>query len=155
MVATQGDVAGFTFRSPEGVLLVLASTVIWALFWIYNVKDPRPALVKLFLNFAFGLLFMLTYWLFFMEHTLPPREGLLGAAYAGVFEMGLTFFLWLRALSLAERTAQIANLIFITPFGALVCIHFAVDEPIYPSTLAGLALIVAGIVIQKREERSA
>jgi len=155
VVATQGDVGGFRLRSPEGIFLTLSSTVIWALFWIYNVKDSRPPLVKLFLNFAFGLLFMFTYWLFFMEHSPPPREGLLGAAYAGVFEMGLTFFLWLKALSLAEKTAHIANLIFITPFGALVCIHFAVGEPIYPSTLIGLALIVTGIVIQKREERAA
>jgi drug/metabolite transporter (DMT)-like permease len=77
-----------------------------------------------------------------------PGEGLLGAAYVGTFEMGLTFVLWLKALRLSRTTAQVGNLIFLSPLLSLVLIHFLVGEEIFPSTLVGLVLILAGNVIQ-------
>ncbi len=154
VITTKGDPASLHFRSIRGVLLMLATTVIWSVFWILNMKDERPPSVKLFLGFSFGLLFSFLLWLFFLPHRKPPLEGLLGCLWAGVFEMGLTFFLWLGALSLAEKTAHVANLIFLTPFLALFWINLAVGERILPSTLFGLALIVAGIACQKWAERS-
>jgi drug/metabolite transporter (DMT)-like permease len=149
LIATEGAVTSLEFRSLPGVLLMGATTVVWSSFWILNMTDRRDAGVKLFLNFVFGYAFMLGYWAVCMEKRLPPIEGLLGAAYAGVFEMGVTFFLWLTALSLARRTADVANLIFLTPFLALVCINLTVGERILPTTVVGLACIVAGIVIKK------
>ena len=41
IIATHGDVLGLRFSSPPGVVLALLSTVIWALYWIYNTKDDR------------------------------------------------------------------------------------------------------------------
>ncbi|HTZ39725.1 MAG TPA: DMT family transporter, partial [Syntrophales bacterium] len=57
VISTHGDVLGFTFTNLPGALLALGSSIIWALFWIYNVKDGRDEVVKLFLNFVFGSLF--------------------------------------------------------------------------------------------------
>jgi len=68
----------------------------------------------------------------------------------GLFEMGLTFAIWMGALRLSRTTAQVANLIYLAPFLSLVLLHWVVGEAIYPSSVAGLALIVAGIGIQKR-----
>ncbi len=62
--------------------------------------------------------------------------------------MGVAFVLWLKAMKLTDNTAKIANLIFIAPFASLVFIHFLVGEEIYSSTLAGLALVMGGLVIQ-------
>jgi len=80
---------------------------------------------------------------------------LLGAAYVGVFEMGLAFACWLTALKYAENTARIANLIFISPFVSLYLIHLFVGERIYPSTYAGLALILAGLALQRLGKKPA
>jgi drug/metabolite transporter (DMT)-like permease len=82
---------------------------------------------------------------------LAPRSplGFLGAAYVGVFEMGLAFTLWLSAMKNAANTARIANLIFLSPFLSLVFIHFVAGEAILPSTFAGLVLIMAGLAIQR------
>ena len=41
VIATRGDVSGLHFSDPLGVVLALGSTVIWALYWIYNTKDER------------------------------------------------------------------------------------------------------------------
>jgi drug/metabolite transporter (DMT)-like permease len=149
VISTHGDIFSFRFSNPLGVALALGSTVIWALYWIYNTKDDRDPVAGLLLNFLFGLPWVLTTCLLFSNVSVSNPLGLVGAAYVGVFEMGITFVLWLSALKLSENTAKVGNLIFLSPFLSLVFIHFFVGEVILPSTLTGLALIVAGLLIQQ------
>ena len=148
IIATEGDPFSLRFTEPFGVALALASTIIWALYWIYNTKDRRDPVVGLFVNFLFGFPFVLGYYLLTSDVQLPPLSGLLGAAYIGTFEMGACFVLWLTALKLTDSTAKISNLIFISPFLSLVMIYFLLGEVILPSTFVGLALIVAGLLCQ-------
>ena len=149
VISTRGDIFGFKFTSITGVCLATGSSVIWALFWIYNVRDKRDEVVRLFLNFAFGsvLTFLLMAILGGVHVPNPP--GLLGAVYVGLFEMGITFLLWLKALKLSKTTAHVTNLIYMVPFLSLVLISFAVGETILPSTIVGLVFIVGGIILQR------
>ncbi len=62
--------------------------------------------------------------------------------------MGLTFVFWLKALKMSRSTAQVSNLIYLSPFISLVLIHYVVGETILPSTIIGLLFIVSGILIQ-------
>ncbi len=149
IIATQGDIGGFQFSNPTGFLLALGSTLIWSLFWIYNVKDKRDEAVGLFLNFAFGSVYIFTAMLLFAETKIPSCRGIWGAAYIGLFEMGVTFLVWLRALKLAKTTAHVANLVLLAPFFSLVVIHLVAGEEIFPSTIIGLVFIVGGIILQK------
>jgi len=149
IIATKGDVWGVKFDKPAGVLLALASTVIWALFWIYSVRDKRDEAVRLFLNFVFGSVFIFAAMLLFREIKIPNVKGILGAVYIGLFEMGVTFLVWLRALKLARTTAHVASLIYLVPFLSLVVISFVVGEKIVSSTIIGLVFIVGGIILQK------
>lgn len=149
IISTRGDILGWGITDGLGVTLALASTVIWALYWIYGIKDERDPVARLFLNFVFGLVFVTVYMLAWGQLRVPPMTGLLGAFYVGLFEMGITFVLWLKALKLSRTTAQVSNLIYLSPFLSLIVIHFAVGEPIYPSTLVGLTLIITGILLQQ------
>jgi drug/metabolite transporter (DMT)-like permease len=135
------------------VLLALGSAVIWALFWIYNIKDKRDEVAKLFLNFSFGFVFILISIILSSKMTIPAMVGFAGATYVGIFEMGITFVLWLKALKLSRTTAQVSNLIYLSPFLSLVLIHLIVGEKILLSTIIGLIFIVAGIIIQQRYSR--
>ncbi|UCF71316.1 MAG: DMT family transporter [candidate division WOR-3 bacterium] len=153
IIATRGDISGLKIFNPTGIILALGSAVIWAFFWIFNIKDRRDEVVKLFLNFAFGLVFIVLYSLIFARITLPSLAGVLGAGYVGLFEMGITFVLWLKALRLSRTTAQVTNLVYLTPFLALVFISMVVGERILLSTVIGLLLIVTGIVLQKSSTR--
>ena len=87
--------------------------------------------------------------LLFTGVTIPSLYGLLGAAYVGLFELGITFLLWLKALKLSKTTAHVTSLIYLVPFLSLVLIWAVVGEQILPSSVIGLILIVAGIVLQK------
>ena len=69
--------------------------------------------------------------------------------YVGVFEMGLAFVLWSRAMKLATNTSRVSNLIFISPFLSLVFIYLILGEVILASTWVGLVLIVAGLWLQQ------
>ena len=153
VISTRGNVLDFRLSDPLGVTLALASTIVWAFYWIYNTRDDRDAVVGLFLNFTFALPFIIVLCLVFSNLQTTNLYGLMGAAYVGVFEMGIAFVFWLVALRLSETTARVANLIFISPFVSLIFIHFLVGEEILPSTPIGLILIVAGLLIQRLGSR--
>jgi drug/metabolite transporter (DMT)-like permease len=149
VIAIRGDLTGFTFANPFGTGLALLSTVFWASFWLANVRDRRDAAVKLFTNFAFGTVYVTAFVLATSRLAVPSYFALGAAAYVGVFEMGITFFAWMKALSLSRESASVAGLVYLSPFVSLVLIHFVVGEVIYPSSVVGLALIVGGILIQR------
>ncbi|MCK4756387.1 DMT family transporter [candidate division WOR-3 bacterium] len=153
IISTQGDILALRVTNVYGVLLALGSAVIWALFWIYNIKDKRDEVVKLFLNFLFGFIFILIAIVFSKRLIIPKIPGFTSAVYIGLFEMGITFVLWLKALKLSKTTAQVSNLIYLTPFLSLLIINIMIGEKILISTIIGLILIVMGIIMQQYKTR--
>jgi len=148
VIATKGALFQMEFTDPYGVFLAFLSTVIWALYWIFNTGDRRDPVVGLFVNFTFSLPFILFYYVWFGAPRAIPIEGVLGAAYVGVFEMGICFVIWLMALKLTSSAAQISTLIFLSPFLSLLFISHFLDEKIEYATVFGLVLIVASIIFQ-------
>lgn len=154
VIATKGDLLNLRFENPSGVGLALFSTVLWALYWILNTRDKRDPIIGLFLNFVCALPFITLYVFFAEGFRAVALDGFVGAIYIGIFEMGVAFVLWLKAMKYTDNIAKIANLIFIAPFASLVFIHFLVGEEIYSSTLAGLVMVMGGLVIQSFCKRS-
>ncbi len=149
VISTHGNLLNIQFSNGFGVFLALLSTIIWALYWILNTKSKTDPLVGLFLNFCLGLPLVTVAMFIFSGPPPIAAPAILSAAYVGLFEMGITFALWLNALKLTEKTSRVSNLIFLSPFLSLILIHFVLGEQILPSTLVGLIFIVAGNVIQQ------
>ncbi len=149
IISTQGNILGFHFTNAKGALFALGTAVIWALFWVYNIRDTRDEVPKLFLNFLFGFLYILIATIVFSKISVPALQGILGAFYVGLFEMGITFVIWSKALRLSETTAKVSKLIYLTPFLSLIVIYFVVGEKILTSTIVGLLFIVSGIVFEQ------
>ena len=154
VIATKGQLTELEFTSGFGVFLAIFSTVIWALYWIFNTRERRDPVVGLFVNFCFSLPFIVLYYLWVGDFRALPIEGVLGAAYIGVFEMGICFVIWLKAMKLTNSTAQISSLIFLSPFMSLILISYFLGETIEKATLLGLVLIVASILYQNRVSKS-
>ncbi|MCK9255598.1 MAG: EamA family transporter [Bacteroidales bacterium] len=150
VIASKGKIFDFEFSNLPGVILAVLSTVIWSVFWLFNVKDKRNEIVKLFMCFLFGFLFILIYCIFTKNLALPEKNGMFALVYIGIFEMGLTFFLWMMALALSETTAKVSNLIYITPFLSLLVVSIVLKEKILITTIIGLILIILGIILQKK-----
>ncbi len=150
IISTRGDLLGCQFTNAFGVSLAIGSSLVWAFFWIFNLMDNRDEVVKFFLSSLFGFCFALIFAALSRQLRLPPWPGIGAAAYSGVFEMGITFVIWLKALRLSKTTAQVSNLIFLSPFISLILLHVIVGEEIYRSSIIGLGFIVSGILLQKR-----
>jgi len=153
IIATRGDFVSFGDVSRLGVLLAGGSTVIWATYWLFNAKDGLDPVVKLFTGFCFGLVYTTLFCLLGDGIAIPAARSLLPLAYVGLFEMSITFALWLSALQLTSSAARISNLIYITPFFSLLILNYVLGETIYPATFIGLTLIVGSILLQSAINR--
>jgi len=150
VISTQGEFQHFKIINPFGVALAIGSAFFWAVYWILNMKDRRKEVEKIFLNLCFGFSFILIYTLIIKRQIIiPDAKAFIGVVYIGMFEMSITFVIWLKALQYSSDTAKVSNLIYLSPFIALFIIRFAVGESIHPATVIGLIIIVAGIVLQQ------
>ena len=150
MISTKGRLFSFSIDEPYGVFLALSSSLIWALFFIINVRNKKDEVIRLFLSFSFGTIY--TFILLYPNLSQPPILGILGAIYIGLFEMGITFVIWIKALKYSSTTAQVNNLIYLTPFLSLLVIRIVIKERILFSSIIGIILIIFGIILQKRFE---
>lgn len=157
IISTKGNLRQLDFTDPIGVIIAISTSVVWAGYWIINMQDQRPAIIKLSYNFLVGTLLILVWSLAtmgFMDASwfianISIHWGILAAVWVGIFEMGFTFLIWYKALEKAPSTASVSNLIFITPFLALVFIRIILREPIFPATIIGLVIIIASNILQK------
>jgi len=149
VISTKGQLLSFRLTDPLGVALATGSSIPWALYWIYNIRNKRDEVLSLFLNFTWATVYVFALVLVTGELQVLSLKGALGVTYVGLFEMGITFLIWLKALRLSETTANVAGLIYLVPFLSLVVIHFVLGEQILPATIIGAILIVAGILLQK------
>ncbi len=144
VVATRGDLLSIGLSNPTGDALGLGSAIVWAVYWLLNVRDGRRLEEKMFWNFAFALLYSLPLMLL-AGFSLPPLEALAGAVYVGLFEMGVTYILWYRAVE--TDVAFASNLAYLVPFLSLLFISLILGERVETATVLGLVLIVAGILL--------
>lgn len=149
VISLQGRLAVLETSQTLGVTLALLSTIIWASYWIYNIKDDRDPVVGLFLNFLYALPVTLIACMMFSSVDYVSIRGIAGSIYIGCFEMGIAFATWSYALKLADNTTRVSNLIFIAPFLSLWFVHIFLGEDIYVTTWIGLVLILTGLTIQR------
>ena len=149
VISSQGKLFTTGHSNIIGVLLATGSSVFWSIYFILNVKDKRDEAVKLFLNFLFGSVYLVIAMVITGKWQVEIGiKGAVASVYVGIFEMGITFFFWLKALQMATTTDKVSNLVYLAPFLSLVFVHFILHEPVYYTTPAGLLLIISGILIR-------
>lgn len=153
IIATQGDFSTFVGVDVLGIALALLSTVIWASYWTINIADRREPVVGLCLNFLVSLPLSAGICFLFSHFAISTR-GIAGVVYVGLVEMAMAFLLWSTALKLTDNASRISNLIFLSPFVSLVIINQVLGEEIFMATLAGLLLIIGGLLYQQFAHRA-
>jgi len=140
--------------SVFGLGLIIASTIIWATYWLLKINEKQDSVIVLFVSFLFGTIYLVAVSLF-TPMEFPPLKPLLAGIYAGMFEMGITFILWSKALKLASNRVTLTQLIYLSPLLSLLLIHFILGEKIGVLTVVGLFLIIGGILISNLKQKSA
>lgn len=156
VISSQGSLFKPGNANLFGVFLATVSSVFWALYFILNLRDKRDEAVKLLLNFLFGSAYLIIAMIITGKwQALISLKGALASVYIGVFEMGITFLFWLKALQMATTTDKVSNLVYLAPFISLIFLHFIIHEPVYLTTPAGLLLIISGIFVQNFKTKPA
>ncbi|NVK11997.1 MAG: DMT family transporter [Gammaproteobacteria bacterium] len=153
VIASQGEWPWEADSDIVGVLLAIASTFIWAGYWLINTKVRGDAIVFMALSFSVALpMLAMAAWL--AEPSTFNVSGMpwLSVAWVGLFEMGITFVLWQMALTRAENVSRVGNLIFISPFVSLMFINYFLGESLHATTFVGLLLILTAVISQQRQK---
>ena len=150
IVTTKGDLLHMQFHSLKGVAYALAAATCYGLFSVLQKKkgyEPAFSMMIYYLvSFLCAGIFLTARrdLSFLLRLTLPTFAGLV---WMGVFTSALAFTCWALALK-RGNTAKISNLAFITPFLSLIYIYLLLREEISLYSVAGLAVIVLGILVQ-------
>jgi drug/metabolite transporter (DMT)-like permease len=154
LISSQGKPFNPGKSDTLGVILAMGSSILWALYFILNVRDKRDESVKLFSNFLFASGYLIAAFILTDSiHENFTTKWILASVYTGIFEMGIGFYFWLKALQLAPTTDKVSNLVFFGPFLSLVFVHFILKEPVYYTTPVGLLLIISGVIVQNRKTK--
>ena len=132
---------------PAGMALALGSGLVWSFYWLVGAKLRVDGLVRLFVGFGAALIVLVPFWLL---RGAPLPSGAVSRAavvWVGLFEMGVTFLLWNTAMSRTSRPARLGSLAYVGPFVSLVWIALVLGETIRPTSVAALAIIIAGVLI--------
>ena len=132
-----------------GVALALGSTVLWAGYWLMNARSRTEPVSLMALSFLIAT--PLVAIACAMGPGLPPLDWNVAwfGAWVGLIEMGVTFLLWQRAMRLTFQAARIGQLIFLSPFISLMLISTVLDEAIHWTSVLGLGVIVAGVLLTR------
>lgn len=148
IIISKGSIVTLKPSNSYGAILALSSSLIWGISWVMNVISPVDDEARLFLNFSFGFIFSFVFFLFFSGFVIPSTNSWIPILYVSVFEMGITFVLWNKALKKASNPARVNNMIYASPIISVFIINIVLKEKLHLYTLVGLILILGGILIQ-------
>jgi drug/metabolite transporter (DMT)-like permease len=152
LIATHGDFRMTSNIRPLGIGLALSSSLLWAAYWILNIRDSRSVLDKLFWNFLCGTTALFLILACTGRLATPSIQAWVGIVWVGLFEMGITFIFWMKALELSRNPVRITNIVYLSPFLSLFFLNRILGESISWASFVGLLLIVSGILYKSHGE---
>lgn len=130
-----------------GSLMAMASALFWAVYWIINTRDREDPQIRMFLSFFFGCLLSGILLLFQDGFPMLKLKQWAPAVYVGLFEMGISFFFWNKAMKTGPSAAAVSRLIYFSPFLSLLFVALILGERILFSSFLGLSMIVIGVLL--------
>ncbi len=149
MVIAAGKELSFDLVYMQGYLLALLCGLIWSSFSVGLSRmkretnhEPMTAFT-LYAALLSAVLFILT-----MPHEVPSTAGLFSAVYLGCVPLGLSFFLWNRAMN-GGNLMVIGFLSYFTPPLAVFLVAVIKKEAVSGQVLLGMVLILAASIVGK------
>ena len=126
-----------------GAGLAIASTFLWAFYWVLLTRTPVSTAPFMAWSFTSGLVFISIYCL--LGDGLPgfDADTLVFGAWVGLIEMGITFYMWRLAMLWATNAVSVAQMIFLSPVLSLMLIYFVLGEDIRSLAIVGALIVFA------------
>jgi len=147
IIVTGGRISHLSLSSPAGVAAACLGAVIYGCYSVAGKRYRYEPFTSVAYFYLFAALYCLA--LLLLRDGLPvlTARQFGGLAFLGTVAGGLGYVFWFLALKHGD-TAQMATMVFLTPFVSLIYIRLLVREPILPTSVLGLVIITIGIVIQ-------
>ncbi len=147
LVIAAGKDLAFDLGYMKGYLLALLCGLVWSSFSvglsrIRLKEEPMTAFTLYAAGLSAGLFFIT------MPHQLPSVTALLSAIYLGCVPLGLSFFLWNRAMS-GGNLVIIGFLSYLTPPLSVLLVAIIHKEPVSGQVLLGMFVILAAALVGK------
>jgi len=152
IVTADGGFGSVSGGQLTGALCCVLAAVSYGLFSVLNKRKNYDNLVCMmvchFSAFVLSALFNL------VSGNMPllSINQLPGLLWIGIGTSAIPYTTWALAISQSD-TAKVSTMAYITPFASLVWAALLLKEPITLSSLLGLTVIVAGILLQMKEKK--
>ena len=147
LVIGAGNKLSFDSAHMKGYLVALCCGVIWSSFSVglprLGLKTEPMTVFTLLTALCSGMLYLLT-----MPHQIPSIQAIISALYLGLVPLGLSFFLWNRAIT-GGNMVVIGFLGYLTPPLAVLLVALVHKEAVPPQVLTGMGVIIAASMLGK------
>lgn len=139
------------FSVNKGIFWTLSAALAFCVYNLYQRKLSAAGYETLQIttySMACGSILLF----FFLPQGIPlmmaaSLKQIFIILYLGVFPSAIAYFLWGKALVLAEKTSDVTNFIFVTPLLAVVMGFLILREIPSMGTLLGGIIIIVGLII--------
>lgn len=144
LVISSGKDLSFNLEYMQGYMLALLCGIIWSSFSValghFAIKREPMTVFTIYAAILSAILYLVT-----MPHGVPSMSSLLSAIYLGCVPLGLSFFLWNRALT-GGNMVIIGFLSYFTPPLAVLMVALIHGEKISSQVLVGMVVILAAAI---------
>lgn len=153
IIVTGSGIMSFNKDMLLGALLCILGAVSYGVFTALNQKYYYEKRLSMMINYF--VTFALTTVINAVNGDLflPTASQVGGFAWNGIFTVAIANTTWAIALE-KGNTAKISNLAYITPFLSLVWTSLILKEQLSLFSVVGLLVIVAGIFVQMKGEKT-
>lgn len=145
LVISAGKELSFDMGYMKGYLLALLCGLIWSSFSVglahVKVKKEPMTAFTLYAALLSAVLFVLS-----MPHAMPSLAALCSALYLGCVPLGLSFFLWNRAMT-GGNIVVIGFLSYLTPPLAVLLVAVVHHQVVSGRVLLGMGVILAASLL--------
>ena len=154
VIVTRGRMVELRVENLSGNLMALCGALVFALFSIQGKRAKFDLTIAAFVYFCAALLFAAAVIAFGGAMPLPSPSVWGWILYNGLLVNGISYLFWFKALEHGD-TFIVSNLLYLTPAISLLFVLLLLNEPVHPSAVSGLVLIIAGILFQSWPKRIA
>ncbi len=152
LVITKGDFSNVDFSDSAVLSIVFIGAISFALFSAISKKERRyDVSFSIFMYFFWASIFSLIALLVWSELLIPDTRSLFVIGINGVIINGLSYILWINALSKAEAS-KIAPLVYISPVLSVIWVTLFFQEDftlIY--SIAVVLAIFSGLLVVRQD----
>ena len=145
-----GLAGGGDFRLSFGIVLLIAAAIFTSLYNIFQkqILEKYSPLQATTYSVAFGTVPMFL----FMPNLIREMPGTYISAhivivYLAIFPAAIAYFLWIYALSKAEKVIYVTSFIYLSPFLATIIAFLWLGETIPATAILGGVVVIVGMII--------